>query len=48
MLSLLNATERDVEGWHQLFYEADSRFKVKNIKITPPGIMAIIEVEWQP
>lgn len=47
MLGLLNATERDAEGWHELFQEADPRFKVTDIKMTPPGLMAIIVVEWQ-
>lgn len=48
MLGLLNATERDVEGWHELFQEADPRFKVKTISMTPPGLMGIIEVVWEP
>lgn len=47
MLSLLNATERDRQGWHKLFEEADPRFKVKSISMTPPGLMGIIEVVWE-
>ncbi|CAK4034850.1 2,4-dichlorophenol 6-monooxygenase [Lecanosticta acicola] len=47
MLGLLNATERDAEGWHDLFREANSRFKVTDIKMTPPGLMALITAEWQ-
>lgn len=46
MLSLLNATERDEEGWHELFKEADPRFRVQRIGMTPPGLMGIIEVVW--
>ena len=48
MLALLSATERDTEGWHDLLQEADLRFSVNSIKMMPPGIMAIIEVEWKP
>lgn len=46
MLELLNAVERDAEGWRKLFAEADERYHVKDIKVVPPGIMSIIEVEW--
>lgn len=46
MLMLLNATERDAQGWHDMLAEADKRFKISSIKIASPGIMAIIEVEW--
>lgn len=47
MLALLNATERDKEGWYELFKEADPRFKVQCISMTPPGLMGIIEVGWE-
>lgn len=47
MLALLNATERDAKRWRELFEEADKRFVVEDIKVVPPGIMAIIEVGWK-
>ena len=47
MLALFNAPERDRDGWHALFHNADPRFKVQSINMTPPGLMGIIEVVWE-
>ena len=47
MLSLLNAKERDDEGYRQLFAMADSRYKYLGCK-RPKGFrMAIMEAVWE-
>jgi len=48
MLSLLNAKERDNEGWKDLFAMADPRFKYLGNKQPKGSLMSIMEAVWTP
>jgi hypothetical protein len=48
MLSLLNAKERDVLGWIELFAQADSRYNFLGAKTPPGSRMSIMEAVWEP
>ncbi|KAF2430168.1 O-methyltransferase [Tothia fuscella] len=48
MLELLNAKERDVDDWIELFRLADSRFKFLGAKQPPGSRMSIMEAVWEP
>ena len=44
MMNLMNAQQRDMEQWTDLFAKADSRLKIKNV-VSPPGsVMSFLEV----
>ena len=44
MRTLLNAQQRDLEQWTELFAQADRRLKIKNVVSLPGSIMSFIEV----
>jgi hypothetical protein len=48
MLSLLNAKERDLEDFTQLFALADPRFKFLGAKTPVGSRMSIMEAVWDP
>ena len=48
MLALLNAKERDVPDWIQLFAQADSRYKFIGAKTPTGSRMSIMEAVWEP
>ncbi|RYO00933.1 hypothetical protein AA0121_g13321 [Alternaria tenuissima] len=48
MLALLNGKERNNEEWQALFRAASDKFRFGFCKITPPGLMAVIEFIWEP
>lgn len=48
MLSLLNAKERDVPSWIELFAQADPRFKFLGAKTPKGSMMSIMEAVWEP
>lgn len=48
MLALLNAKERDVPGWIDLFAQADPRFKFLGAKTPAGSRMSIMEAVWDP
>jgi hypothetical protein len=48
MLELLNAKERDVNDWIELFAMADPRFKFLGAKQPTGSRMSIMEAVWQP
>lgn len=48
MLQLLNAKERGVDDWTELFKMADSRFKFLGAKQPAGSRMSIMEAVWEP
>jgi hypothetical protein len=48
MLALLNAKERDVAGWIDLFAQADLRYKFLGAKTPSGSRMSIMEAVWEP
>lgn len=48
MLALLNAKERDVSGWTDLFAQADPRYKFLGAKTPAGSRMSIMEAVWEP
>jgi hypothetical protein len=48
MLELLNAKERDIKNWEELFRMADSRFKFLGAKQPKGSRMSIMEAVWNP
>jgi hypothetical protein len=48
MLALLNAKERDVDGWIDLFAQADSRYKFIGAQTPVGSRMSIMEAIWEP
>ena len=48
MLALLNAKERDVPGWIDLFAQADPRFKFLGAETPSGSRMSIMEAIWEP
>jgi len=47
MLQLLNAQQREMHEWPELFRKADERFLYQGAKKPEDGIRWIIEAEWQ-
>jgi hypothetical protein len=43
---LCNGKERDEQDWHDLFSNADARFKIRAIHHTPLSQLGIVDVEW--
>lgn len=41
---MLNAKERDAEGWNALIQAADPCFKLKSINMPPGAKLAVIEI----
>jgi hypothetical protein len=48
MLQLLNAKERAVEDWIELFKMADPRFRFVGVQTPPGSRMSIMEAVWEP
>jgi hypothetical protein len=48
MLSLLNAKERDADGYKQLFALADERYKFLGASTPKGSRMSIMEAVWDP
>jgi hypothetical protein len=48
MLELLNAKERDVDDWTELFAMADPRFKFLGATQPAGSRMSIMEAVWEP
>jgi len=48
MQVLVNAREREVDGWAELFREADERFKFLGAWKPEKSRMWFIEAEWNP
>jgi hypothetical protein len=48
MLELLNAKERDVDDWTELFKMADPRFKFLGARQPVASRMSIMEAIWEP
>jgi len=47
MQQLLNAQQREMEEWPELFRKADSRFRYLGARHPEGAIRWIIEAEWQ-
>jgi hypothetical protein len=47
MLQLLNAQQREMHEWPELFKKADTRFRYLGAKQPSGAIRWIIEAEWQ-
>jgi hypothetical protein len=47
MLQLLNAQQREMHEWPELFRKADDRYRYLGAKKPEGGIRWIIEAEWQ-
>jgi hypothetical protein len=47
MLQLLNAQQREMQEWPELFRKADDRYRYLGAKKPEGGIRWIIEAEWQ-
>lgn len=46
MMAQFNGQERDLDEWKELFAQADTRFKFVSVDTAPPGLMGLIEFEW--
>ena len=46
MLGISNFRERSLDGWKQLFQEADSRFEFVRVEEPRGSALAIIEARW--
>jgi hypothetical protein len=47
MLQLLNAQQREMHEWPELFQKADERYRYLGANKPEGGIRWIIEAEWQ-
>lgn len=47
MQMLLNARQRELDEWRELFVRADSRFSFRRAHQPPRGRLWIMEVVWQ-
>ncbi|KAI9663956.1 MAG: hypothetical protein M1821_007447 [Bathelium mastoideum] len=48
MKAILNAKERDLDDWKELFQKADSRFHYRGVKTPHESSMGILEFVWEP
>jgi hypothetical protein len=46
MISLFNSYERDTDDWHDLFIQADPRFRLVSIHEVKDSYRCLIEVVW--
>lgn len=47
MQQLLNAKQRDIDEWRELFSKADSRYRWLGAYQPPGNLRWVIEAEWQ-
>ncbi|KAL2836999.1 S-adenosyl-L-methionine-dependent methyltransferase [Aspergillus pseudoustus] len=47
MLAILNALERTLDDWKELFNKADPRFEFKGVQTTEGALASVIEVVWR-
>lgn len=48
MMATLGARERGGEDWVNLLQEADPRFKLKSVTMSPPNTaVGVLEIVWE-
>lgn len=47
MKAFMNAKEREIDDWKQLFNSVDDRFKYVGVQMPPGSNLGIIHFQWQ-